>query len=150
MGFAISHLWHLIGQDAESTSYNVARKFLDEPDLPSDAVTHRAEALHSISHIFAVRWGCSAALHALTPGPPGRCASGGTTTSLESRLHASEAPRGNSLPLMAAPPRCLPQAGCLCSLDTTQGSCAAVLHACACCSPQASLYRRVHGASSDI
>ena len=61
MGFVISHLWHLIGQDAESTSYNVARKFLDDPEQPSDVMTRRAEALRTISHIFAVRSGARAA-----------------------------------------------------------------------------------------
>lgn len=55
MGWVISHLWHLIGQDVESTSYNVARKFLNEPDLPADEQRRRAEALYSISHMFGVR-----------------------------------------------------------------------------------------------
>ncbi len=55
MGWVISHLWHLIGQDVESTTYNVARKYVNDPDEDPDVLRRRAEALYSISHMFGVR-----------------------------------------------------------------------------------------------
>ena len=58
MGWVIAHLWHLIGQDVESTTYNVARKFVNAPDQEPDVLRRRAEALYSISHMFGVRSTC--------------------------------------------------------------------------------------------
>lgn len=55
MGWAISHIWHLIGQDIENTLHDVGQKIINEPDL-DDVVKHRrAEAMYELSKIFGVR-----------------------------------------------------------------------------------------------
>ena len=46
---------HQCGQDVESTSYNVATKWLlEEPDVDAATIRKRAEALSRISDIFGV------------------------------------------------------------------------------------------------
>lgn len=55
MGWAISHIWHLIGQDIENTLHDVGQKIINDPDV-SDVTRHRrAEALYELSQIFGVR-----------------------------------------------------------------------------------------------
>ncbi len=55
MGWAISHIWHLVTQDIENTLNDVGSKVVHDKGV-DDLVQHRrAEALYEISHIFGVR-----------------------------------------------------------------------------------------------
>lgn len=55
MGWAISHIWHLIGQDIENTLHDVGQKIINDPDIDDVKKHRRAEAMYELSKIFGVR-----------------------------------------------------------------------------------------------
>lgn len=55
MGWAISHIWHLIGQDIENTLHDVGQRVISDPDIDDVKKHRRAEAMYELSKIFGVR-----------------------------------------------------------------------------------------------
>ena len=54
MGWAISHIWHLVTQDIENTLHSVGSAIVDDKSVDEVKRHRRAEALYEISKIFGV------------------------------------------------------------------------------------------------
>lgn len=54
MGWTISHIWHLVGQDIENTDYKVGTAVVKDETVDEVVRHRRAEALYEISKIFGV------------------------------------------------------------------------------------------------
>lgn len=54
MGWAISHIWHLVTQDIENTLHSVGSAIVDDKSVDEVVRHRRAEALYEISKIFGV------------------------------------------------------------------------------------------------
>ena len=56
MGWAISHIWHLVTQDIENTLHKVGSAVVDDKSIDEVKRHRRAEALYEISKIFGVSY----------------------------------------------------------------------------------------------